>query len=148
VEDTFNLQRFLDAQSSEYARVVDELGSGRKVGHWMWYIFPQVKGLGKSSTAQFFAISSREEANAYGEHAILGPRLRECTELVVKLAARPVEQSLRIEQVFGYPDNLKFHSSMTLFAASTSDNRVFTDALDIYFQGKADAATMRILGGS
>jgi uncharacterized protein (DUF1810 family) len=137
--DPFNLRRFLDAQATAYDQVVRELRTGQKRGHWMWYIFPQVKGLGKSPTSQIYAISSRNEASAYGTHAVLGPRLRQCTQLVIDAHAAD------IEQVFSYPDNFKFHSSITLFSVGLEDNQVFVDALRTYFDGKNDKATLDLL---
>ena len=136
MDDPFNLQRFVDAQAPVYARVVAELRGGQKQSHWMWFIFPQIKGLGSSPTAQKFAISSRVEAAAYLAHPVLGPRLRECTRLVVA-----IERS-SIDAILGYPDDLKFRSSMTLFASVIPDNADFTAALDKYYGGEMDAATL------
>jgi len=138
VSDRFGLQRFVDAQAGVYEQVCRELREGRKRSHWMWFIFPQIKGLGSSPTAVRFAISSLAEARAYLEHAVLGPRLRECTGLVL-VADRSVDE------IFGYPDDLKFHSSMTLFARAGVENRVFVDALEKYFGGEADGATLKRL---
>ena len=104
MKDPYNLQRFIEAQEPVYAQVCAELWEGRKTSHWMWFIFPQIRGLGSSETAQFFAISSREEAAAYLDHAVLGARLRECTGLVTNIHGKS------IDQIFGYPDNLKFQS--------------------------------------
>jgi uncharacterized protein (DUF1810 family) len=134
--DPFNLQRFVDAHNLCFESVRSELRSGKKRGHWMWFIFPQIKGLGHSFLAQQFAISSREEAEAYLEHIILGARLRECTQLVNCLEGRS------IEQIFGNPDDMKFRSCMTLFAHATQDNQVFIDALQKYFGGKFDPLTL------
>ena len=136
---TFNLQRFLDAQSGVYNNVLAELRTGRKLSHWMWFIFPQISGLGSSPTAVRYAISSRAEAIAYREHPLLGQRLRECTCLVNEIEGRS------IHQIFGYPDDLKFHSSMTLFANVTSENKLFKDALQKYFDGSEDALTLQRL---
>src|SRR5580658_5317882 len=136
MHDSYNLQRFVDAQNSVYDKVCPELREGDKRGHWMWFIFPQIKGLGNSATAILFAISSREEAVAYLEHPVLGSRLRECTRLVNQVEGRS------INQIFGYPDDLKFRSSMTLFAHVTSDNQVFLDALQKYFAGEFDRLTL------
>jgi uncharacterized protein (DUF1810 family) len=136
MSDPFNLQRFVDAQNPVYAEVLSELRNGRKRSHWMWFIFPQISGLGSSPLARKFAISSMPEAAAYLDHPVLGPRLSECTRLVNLVEGRP------IEQIFGYPDDLKFRSSMTLFARAASDNRIFTDALQKYFDGKFDDATL------
>jgi len=131
MNDPFNLQRFVDAQSPIFDQVCSELRGGAKRSHWMWFIFPQIEGLGYSQLARKFAISSREEAVAYLEHPILGPRLVECTTLVNLIEDRA------IEQIFSYPDDLKFRSCMTLFA-DTTGNQVFVDALSKYFKGKSD----------
>ena len=139
MDDPFNLKRFVDAQAPIYERVVGELRQGRKASHWMWFIFPQIKGLGSSTMANKFAIASRAEAQAYLEHAVLGPRLRECTRLVTAVPDRS------IEEILGYPDDLKFRSSMTLFAAVAADNKQFTAALDKFYGGKADPATLERL---
>jgi len=137
--DHYNLQRFVDAQSPVFEEVCLELQEGRKKGHWMWFIFPQIEGLGYSPLARKFAISSREEAEAYLNHPILGPRLRHCTRLITLVEGRS------IDQIFGDPDDLKFHSAMTLFANGTSDNQVFTDALHKYFGGEPDRLTVERL---
>lgn len=137
--DRYNLQRFVDAQSPVFEDVCLELHEGRKKGHWMWFIFPQIEGLGYSPPARKFAISSREEAEAYLNHPILGPRLRHCTRLITLVEGRS------IDQIFGDPDDLKFHSSMTLFANATSENQVFTDALHKYFGGEPDRLTVERL---
>ncbi len=138
--DPYNLQRFSDAQRASFDLAVMELQAGRKQGHWMWYIFPQIQGLGSSAMAQRYAIASLNEAKAYLDHPILGPRLRECTRLV-----NAAKQSA-IEDILSYPDDLKFHSSMTLFAQAAADNRIFLDALKKFFRGEFDGATMRALG--
>ena len=134
----YDLQRFIDAQDPVFEQVCAELGAGRKRGHWMWFIFPQLRGLGNSRMATRFAISSREEAEAYVNHPVLGSRLRECTRLVMLVEGRS------INQIFGYPDDLKFRSSMTLFASTTSDsdNQIFKDALQEYFAGEPDRLTI------
>jgi uncharacterized protein (DUF1810 family) len=137
--DHHNLQRFVDAQSPVFEEVCLELQEGRKKGHWMWFIFPQIEGLGYSPLARKFAISSREEAEAYLNHPILGPRLRHCTRLINLVEGRS------IDQIFGDPDDLKFHSAMTLFANATSDNQVFRDALHKYFGGEPDRLTVERL---
>ncbi|HEX4268761.1 MAG TPA: DUF1810 domain-containing protein [Steroidobacteraceae bacterium] len=131
-----DLERFLQAQEPVIERVLEELGAGRKTSHWMWFVFPQIQGLGSSSTAQHFAIASRAEAQSYLCHPVLGARLRECTRLVNAVAGRG------IEEIFGYPDYLKFRSSMTLFAHSTPDNQVFVEALRKYFEGEYDPLTL------
>lgn len=125
--DPFDLQRFLDAQNPVYAQVCAELRRGRKTGHWMWFIFPQLRGLGYSAMAIKYGISSRQEAEAYVEHPILGPRLEECTRLVTLVEGRS------IDQIFGGIDTVKFRSSMTLFASAAPDNQIFKAALDKYF---------------
>ncbi|HEX3495172.1 MAG TPA: DUF1810 domain-containing protein [Methylocella sp.] len=137
--DHYNLQRFVDAQSPVFEDVCLELQEGRKSGHWMWFIFPQIEGLGSSPLARKFAISSREEAEAYLNHPILGPRLRHCTRLITLVEGRS------IDQIFGEPDDRKFHSSMTLFTNATSDNQVFRNALHKYFGGEPDRLTVERL---
>lgn len=140
--DDHDLERFVEAQDGVYERVCAELRAGEKQSHWMWFIFPQVRGLGSSEMAIRYAISSMEEAHAYLEHPLLGARLRECTGIVTGLNGRTVEQ------IFGYPDNLKFHSSMTLFAQAATiseEDLVFSQALDKYFSGREDPATLQRL---
>jgi uncharacterized protein (DUF1810 family) len=139
VNDPFDLERFVNAQNPVYARVYEELRKGRKEGHWMWFIFPQLRGLGSSQLATAFGISSRQEAEAYLNHLILGPRLRECTRLVNQVEGRT------IDRIFGYPDDLKFRSSMSLFAGVASDNQIFRDALQKYFGGEPDPLTLERL---
>jgi len=136
MNDPFDLERFVTAQDPVFAQVRAELQRGSKTGHWMWFVFPQLKGLGHSSMAEKFGISSRAEAKAYLQHPILGPRLTECTELVNLVNGRS------IEQILGYPDNLKFRSSMTLFNQVAPANKVFEDALQKYFDGKPDQLTL------
>ena len=136
MSDPYNLQRFVNAQDAVYKKVCLELRDGYKRGHWMWFVFPQIEGLGSSFEARKFAISSQREAEAYLKHPILGPRLRECTRLVNLIEGRS------IEDIFGHTDSLKFRSSMTLFAHATPDNKVFTDALQKYFEGKVDGLTL------
>ena len=138
-QDRYNLQRFVEAQEPIYDGVRAELQAGAKVSHWMWFIFPQLKGLGSSPVAQRFAISSLAEASAYLQHPVLGPRLRHCTHLVNRIDGRS------IDSIFGFPDDLKFRSSMTLFAQATPDNRIFVDALDKYFAGQPDELTLQFL---
>jgi uncharacterized protein (DUF1810 family) len=139
MDDPYNLQRFIDAQGPVFARVRSELLDGQKRGHWMWFVFPQLVGLGKSEMAIKFAISSRAEAKAYLEHPILGPRLRDCTKLVTEVQRRSADE------IFGYPDNLKFQSSMTLFANAAADGRIFLDALKKYYAGEPDRFTIERL---
>lgn len=137
--DPFNLARFVEAQSSEYQQVLRELRAGRKQSHWIWFVFPQLKGLGRSSMAGFYGLGSLDEAKAYLAHSVLGPRLRECTDLVNRVEGRT------IDEIFGFPDNLKFRSSMTLFAKATEENAIFNDALEKYFAGEPDARTLELL---
>jgi uncharacterized protein (DUF1810 family) len=139
MDDLYDLQRFVNAQDPVFEQVCSELREGRKKGHWMWFVFPQLKGLGHSWMATKFGISSRHEAEAYLQHSTLGPRLRECTRLVNLVEGRS------IEQIFGYPDNLKFRSSMTLFAGVASDNEIFVDAMQKYFGGQSDRLTLERL---
>jgi uncharacterized protein (DUF1810 family) len=133
------LQRFTSAQDPVMGQVLQELRTGRKSSHWMWFVFPQIQGLGHSPMARQFAIVSRAEAQAYSAHPILGPRLRECTRLVNGVEGRV------IEEIFGYPDYLKFRSSMTLFAHATTDREVFLEALRKYFGGGEDPSTLERL---
>jgi uncharacterized protein (DUF1810 family) len=139
MSDPYDLQRFVDAQNPVFEQVCAELRQGRKKTHSMWFIFPQIKGLGTSHMAIKFAISSRQEAEAYLKHPVLGPRLRECTQLVNLVQGRS------IDQIFGYPDDLKFRSSMTLFANTTCENQIFKDALAKYFAGEPDRLTLERL---
>ena len=134
-----DLDRFIDAQEPVYPQVLAELRRGRKTSHWMWFIFPQLRGLGSSATANHFGISSRAEAEAYLAHPVLGARILECTRLVNAIEGRTVEQ------VFGYPDNLKFRSSMTLFATVSKGHTEFQSALEKYFGGEPDGRTLALL---
>jgi uncharacterized protein (DUF1810 family) len=136
MDDLFNLNRFLSAQAPVIEQVRAELRAGCKRGHWMWFVFPQIAGLGHSDMARRYAIASLDEARAYAAHEVLGPRLRECAALVVAVEGRS------IGEIFGSPDDLKFHSSMTLFARAATDNLVFKDALRKYFGGVEDRATV------
>lgn len=126
MHNSYDLERFVAAQDPVIDQVRAELRSGRKRTHWMWFVFPQMQGLGHSAMARRYAISSLAEAAAYLAHPVLGPRLVECTELVNRIEGRS------IDEIFGYPDNLKFCSSMRLFAAAAEDNRVFRTALEKY----------------
>jgi uncharacterized protein (DUF1810 family) len=132
----FNLQRFVDAQAPVFDRVLDELRNGVKIGHWMWFVFPQIKGLGRSPISMEFAISGREEARAYLQHPLLGPRLKECTRLVLQL------EGSSVTDIFGSPDDLKFRSSVTLFAQVSPDDNIFQKALQKYFDGVPDRVTL------
>jgi uncharacterized protein (DUF1810 family) len=136
VDDPYNLNRFLSAQSPVIEQVRAELRAGQKRSHWMWFVFPQIAGLGHSDMARRFAIASLDEARAYAAHEILGPRLIECAALVVAAEGRS------IGEIFGSPDDLKFHSSMTLFARATPQEPVFREALQKYFDGEEDRATV------
>ena len=136
MSDPYDLQRFVDAQDPVFEQVCSELRDGRKRSHWMWFIFPQIRGLGRSPTARLYAISSLDEAGAYLNHPILGPRLRRCTELANRIDGRSARQ------IFGSPDDLKFCSSMTLFAHAASDNGVFHEALDKFYGGQHDGKTL------
>ena len=139
MNDPYNLQRFVDAQNPVFDDVCSELRAGRKTGHWMWFVFPQIQGLGKSETARHFAISSLAEAKAYLAHPILGPRLRECAFLVASIKGSSAEE------IFGGIDCLKLRSSMTLFAQATPDNEIFLDVLEKYFCGESDKRTLQLL---
>lgn len=139
MNDPHNLKRFVEAQNPVYDRVCAELRSGQKTGHWMWFIFPQLRGLGRSHLAEKYGISSREEASAYLQHPILGQRLRECTRLVNSVEGRSVEK------IFGYPDDLKFRSSMSLLANVAPEDQIFKDALEKYFDGELDPLTLQLL---
>jgi uncharacterized protein (DUF1810 family) len=136
--DSYHLQRFVEAQASCFAQVRSELAAGQKRTHWMWFVFPQMRGLGSSPMALRFAISGIDEARAYLLHPVLGERLRGCTALVNAVESRS------IGEIFGYPDDLKFHSSVTLFAKA-SDEEVFTASLRKYFNGAPDQATLNLL---
>jgi uncharacterized protein (DUF1810 family) len=134
--DHFHLQRFVEAQESVYDEVRRELRAGRKQSHWMWFIFPQIAGLGQSATSIRFAIASLDEAKAYLAHPVLGLRLRECATLALGAGARTTRE------IFGPIDEMKFRSSMTLFARAAPDEHVFRRCLDKYFAGSSDPATL------
>lgn len=134
--DPYNLNRFVQAQNTVYEGVLSELKNGAKVSHWMWFIFPQIKGLGRSPISIEFAISSLDEARAYLNHPVLGPRLKECTQLVLSTRSRS------IEQILGSPDDMKFRSSMTLFAQVSPEDDIFAEALKKYFGGAPDQLTL------
>jgi len=139
MSEPHDLQRFVDAQDPMFDQVRTELRAGRKRSHWMWFVFPQLSGLGTSPIARRYAISSRAEAEAYLDHPILGPRLHECTRLVTEIRGRT------IDEIFGYPDNMKFRSSMTLFAHARLDNKIFTEAIKKYFPDGFDPLTLERL---
>jgi uncharacterized protein (DUF1810 family) len=136
VSHPFDLQRFVEAQAPIYEQVRAELRAGHKRSHWMWFVFPQIAGLGQSEMARRYAISSLVEAQAYLAHPVLGPRLRDCTGWVNSVEGRS------IEDLFGHPDDLKFHSSMTLFARAAEDPVIFDAALRKYFGGQSDRLTL------
>ena len=138
-DDTYNLKRFLSAQEGVYERALAELKGGQKRTHWIWFIFPQIDGLGYSPTAKRYSIKSMEEARQYLDDTVLGKRLLECTEAVIALKGGSVSE------IFGYPDDLKFKSSMTLFEKIAGTGSVFSSALDKYCHGERDAATLRLL---
>jgi len=135
---SYNLDRFIKAQNLVYNSVIYELKSRRKYTHWMWYIFPQFDGLGYSHQTKFYAIKSLEEAKAYLEHTVLSKRLEECCNLLLDI------ENKSIEQILGYPDNLKLQSSMTLFN-KVSNDKIFQDVLDKYFDGKEDIRTLELI---
>jgi len=141
MSDEFDLRRFVRAQDAggTYAQALAELHNGRKVSHWMWFVFPQIAGLGRSATAREFALSTVGEAQAYLEHEVLGPRLRECAAAVAVLRGRTAAE------VFGAVDALKLRSSMTLFSVAAPDTPVFTKVLETFFDGEADDATLELL---
>jgi uncharacterized protein (DUF1810 family) len=136
MDDRFQLERFLDAQQPVYETVLGELRAGRKRSHWMWFIFPQIAGLGHSAMAARFALSSLDEAVAYLAHPVLGGRLRECTTLVAGVEGRS------IAEIFGSPDDMKFRSSMTLFSQAAPQEPIFAACLKKYFGGEPDPLTL------
>jgi uncharacterized protein (DUF1810 family) len=139
MQDTYNLQRFVDAQAPLFGQVLTELRQGRKQSHWMWFVFPQISGLGRSETARHYALSSLDEARAYLQHPLLGPRLVQCAQII----APQTHYSAR--QLFGSPDDLKLHSSMTLFAVAAPETPIFEEVLAAYFNGERDRSTLEKL---
>lgn len=139
--DEFNLNRFVAAQEPVYDSVLHELAAGEKTGHWMWFIFPQLRGLGRSSTASFYGIASEAEASAHWRHSVLGARLSECCSSILRIKGKTALE------VFGSPDDLKLRSSMTLFERAAPDAPVFAQVLDRYFGGRRDERTLELLGG-
>jgi uncharacterized protein (DUF1810 family) len=143
MEDPFNLERFVSAQADVFEQVLGELHAGEKRGHWIWFIFPQMKGLGHSPQSVHFGVGSLEEAVAYLRHPVLGPRLGRCTRLVTLVEGRT------IREILGPPDDMKFRSSMTLFARAAEEAEMdptdFNDALKKYFNGEADPLTVELL---
>lgn len=141
MNDPYNLERFIEAQNRKFdgfEKAHSDLLNGRKQGHWIWYIFPQMKGLGTSGNSTYFGISSLDEARAYLEHSILGPRLRECSRLVLDSRYKSIDQILG-------GDDIKFRSSMTLFSRATSDNEIFKNCLEKYYGGELDQRTLQLL---
>ncbi len=139
MDDPYDLKRFVDAQRGTYEQACAELRRGRKTGHWIWFIFPQIAGLGMSAMSQRYAIGSLAEAKAYLGHSILGPRLREISEIALGIEGRTTDE------IFGWPDDMKLRSSMTLFAAASGDERVFVGVLEKYFGGERDKKTLELL---
>jgi len=138
-EDRFNLNRFLIAQEKVYDTALAELRSGEKRTHWMWFIFPQIEGLGYTPTSKYYAIKNLEEARQYLDHPVLGPRLLECSEAVLTV------QGFTASDIFGYPDYLKLKSSMTLFSSVADQDSVFVRILDKYYDGERDTTTAELL---
>lgn len=135
----YDLNRFLKAQEYDYAQALSEIRAGRKRSHWMWYIFPQIQGLGFSHTAQYYAIQGLNEAKEYLAHPVLGARLKEISSALLEL------EGLSASEIFGYPDDLKLRSSMTLFRLADLDCDVFEAVLDKYYDGEPDSKTVRIV---
>jgi uncharacterized protein (DUF1810 family) len=138
-EDPYDLNRFLQAQAGVYERALAELKRGCKESHWMWFIFPQIDGLGRSPTTRLYAIKSAEEAKAYLTHPVLGSRLKECVRVLLQL---PVKSAA---DIFGYPDDMKLRSSMTLFANAAEPGSVFSGVLEEYFEARPDSQTLTLL---
>ena len=139
MDDPYDLQRFVDAQDGVYEQARDELAAGRKTSHWMWFVFPQLRGLGHSGMAIKYGIASLAEARAYLAHPLLGPRLQECVRLALRIEGRS------INEIFGSPDDMKFRSCMTLFQRAAPDEPLFADALRKYFDGTPDPRTLELL---
>lgn len=137
----FDLSRFLAAQEGVYEQALREMRQGRKESHWMWFIFPQLEGLGRSATAQHYAIKCLNEARAYLAHHVLGPRLLQCCRAILAIDGRSAAD------IFGYPDDLKLNSSMTLFSCASGSHREFREVIDKYFDGRQDQSTIRLLEG-
>jgi uncharacterized protein (DUF1810 family) len=138
-DDPYDLKRFLQAQADDYQQALAEIKSGRKRGHWMWYIFPQIDGLGISATSKHYSIKSVEEAKAYLEHPILGPRLLECVEALLAIEGKSATQ------IFGAPDDLKLRSCATLFASVSPPDSTFQQLLNKYYAGQSDDKTLELL---
>ncbi|WP_338474881.1 DUF1810 domain-containing protein [Pseudomonas khavaziana] len=142
MQDTFNLSRFVEAQRPVFSRVMDELRAGRKTSHWMWFVFPQLQGLGRSDMAGRFAISGLAEARAYLQHELLGPRLEACVAAVLQ------HRGVSAERIFGSPDDLKLRSCLTLFKNVPSSPAVYQQALEQFYSGEPDRKTLLLLGQS
>jgi uncharacterized protein (DUF1810 family) len=142
LDDPFHLERFVRAQASAYARALEELRRGHKETHWMWFVFPQLDGLGASPTSRFYGISGPDEARAYLKHHLLGPRLIECAETLLQIEGRSATD------ILGTPDDLKLHSSATLFASLSAGHSPFERLLEKYFHGKRDDRTIQLLVSS
>ena len=142
MQDTFNLSRFVEAQRPVFSRVMDELRAGRKTSHWMWFVFPQLQGLGRSDMAGRFAISGLAEARAYLQHELLGPRLEACVAAVLQ------HRGVSAERIFGSPDDLKLRSCLTLFKSVPSSPAVYQQALEQFYSGEPDRKTLLLLGQS
>jgi len=140
MDDIYNLQRFVEAQRPIFEQVLSELREGRKQSHWMWFVFPQITGLGRSETARFYAITGIEEARAYLDHPLLGPRLEQCAKIIEPQLQRTARQ------IFGSPDDLKLQSSMTLFASAAPQRKIFQAVLDTFYDGAHDPLTLEKLG--
>jgi len=136
--DPYDLDRFVRAQAADYDRALSELRDGEKRSHWMWYVFPQIEGLGQSPMSHRYSIKSAAEARAYLDHPVLGPRLRECAAVVYNIVGRSALE------IFGSPDDMKLRSCASLFA-SVSDNGIFEQVLQKYFDGQHDEETLRLL---
>jgi uncharacterized protein (DUF1810 family) len=136
--DPFDLERFVTAQSPDFARALAELRAGRKQSHWMWYVFPQLRGLGASAMSQRYGTSGLAEARAYLAHQILGPRLHQCVEVLLGIEGRSARQ------ILGHPDDRKLQSSATLFAYASAPGSVFEQLLTKYFDGVPDPATLEM----
>jgi uncharacterized protein (DUF1810 family) len=139
MSDPHNLHRFIDAQKRDYRSALAEIEAGQKVSHWMWYIFPQYDGLGVSATSRHYAIKSSEEAAAYQDHPILGPRLCECVDALLAVTGRSAHE------IFGSPDDLKLKSCMTLFSHISAEGSAFDQVLDKYFEGQRDKKTLELI---
>ncbi len=140
-DDSYDLERFVLAQAPVFDDVCDELTAGRKQTHWMWFVFPQLRALGRSGTAMHFGLEGRGEARAYWRHPVLGPRLKRCCELVLAVKGKTAHE------IFGSPDDLKLRSSMTLFEAVAPEEQAFGEVLQRYYGGARDKATLDLIGG-